>query len=47
LDRNLTVQAGERIFRLILATASGEPSRSEVHGLGADEFVPWQLGATM
>src|ERR1700674_297534 len=48
LDGNLTVQeAGERIFQLILATASGQPSRSEVHGFGADEFVPWQLGAVM
>jgi altronate hydrolase len=48
LDGNLTVEeAGERIFRLILATASGEPSKSEIHGFGADEFVPWQLGAVM
>ena len=48
LDGSLSVQeAGERIFRLILATASGEPSKSERHGFGADEFVPWQLGAVM
>jgi altronate hydrolase len=48
LDGSLTVQdAGEKIFRLILATASGEPSKSERHGFGADEFVPWQLGAVM
>jgi arabinonate dehydratase len=40
-------QAGERIFRLILATASGQPSKSELHGFGADEFVPWSLGAVM
>ena len=48
VDGSLTVQeAGERIFKLILETASGKPSRSEVHGFGADEFVPWQLGAVM
>src|SRR5436190_10620936 len=48
LDGSLTVQeAGEKIFRLILDTASGEPSKSERHGFGADEFVPWQLGAVM
>jgi arabinonate dehydratase len=48
LDGSMTVQeAGEKIFRLILATASGEPSKSELHGFGADEFVPWQLGAVM
>ncbi len=48
LDGSMGVQeAGEKIFRLILATASGEPSKSEKHGFGADEFVPWQLGAVM
>jgi altronate hydrolase len=48
LDGSTTVQAaGEKIFRLILATASGEPSKSERHGFGADEFVPWYLGAVM
>ena len=48
LDGAMSVQeAGERIFRLILATASGEPSKSERHGFGQDEFVPWQLGAVM
>ncbi len=48
LDGSLGVdEAGEKIFRLILATASGEPSKSERHGFGADEFVPWQLGAVV
>src|ERR1700681_4276730 len=48
LDGSLSVQdAGEKIFRLILATASGEPSKSERQGFGADEFVPWYLGAVM
>ncbi|HEX2546511.1 MAG TPA: altronate dehydratase family protein [Ramlibacter sp.] len=43
-----TVQAvGERIFRLVLATASGERSKSEQHGYGQNEFVPWQVGAVM
>jgi len=40
-------QAGERIFRLILATASGEKSKSELLGFGEDEFAPWVVGATM
>ena len=35
------------IATLILATASGEPSKSERHGFGQDEFVPWYLGAVM
>ncbi|MEO8057777.1 MAG: altronate dehydratase family protein [Burkholderiales bacterium] len=40
-------QMGERIFRLMLATASGEKTKSEVHGYGQNEFVPWALGAVM
>ncbi len=40
-------EVGERIFRLILATASGRPTKSELHGYGQNEFVPWQLGAVM
>ena len=43
-----TVDAvGERIFRLILDTASGRATKSETHGYGQNEFVPWQLGAVM
>ncbi len=38
---------GERIFRQMLATASGEATKSERHGYGQNEFVPWQLGAVM
>jgi len=40
-------QAGERIFQLMLATASGQQTKSEAHGYGQNEFVPWQLGAVM
>jgi len=40
-------QAGERIFRLMLETASGRRTKSEGHGYGQNEFVPWQLGAVM
>jgi len=38
---------GERIFRLMLETASGRRTKSELHGYGQNEFVPWQLGAVM
>src|SRR5687767_9200920 len=38
---------GERIFQLMLATASGQKTKSEQHGYGQNEFVPWQLGAVM
>ncbi|CAM4092089.1 UxaA family hydrolase [Roseateles saccharophilus] len=40
-------EAGEALFRLMLDTASGRPTLSEQHGLGDNEFVPWQLGAVM
>ncbi|HEX6318011.1 MAG TPA: UxaA family hydrolase, partial [Burkholderiales bacterium] len=40
-------QAGERIFRLIVETASGRKSKSELLGFGEDEFAPWVVGATM
>jgi altronate hydrolase len=40
-------QMGQRIFELVLATASGTPTKSEKHGYGQNEFVPWQVGAVM
>ena len=36
-----------RDFEAGLRTASGEKSKSEAQGFGADEFVPWQIGAVM
>lgn len=38
---------GREILNLILATASGSPSKSETLGLGDFEFLPWQIGAVM
>lgn len=38
---------GERIFELMLETASGRKSKSELHGYGQNEFTPWQIGAIM
>ncbi len=40
-------ELGQRIFERVLAVASGEQSKSEAHGYGQNEFVPWQLGAVM
>jgi altronate hydrolase len=39
--------AGARFFELILRTASGAKTKSELWGYGEDEFAPWTLGATM
>ena len=38
---------GERIFRSMLAIASGERTKSEEVGVGDVEFVPWQTWAQM
>ncbi|WP_454813547.1 UxaA family hydrolase [Labrys neptuniae] len=40
-------EKGREIFDKILAVASGEKSKSEELGYGSNEFVPWQVGATM
>jgi len=40
-------QVGQQFFELILKTASGQPSKSEIFGYGEDEFAPWVLGPTM
>ena len=39
-------EIGEEIFEKILATASGEKTKSEIFGMGSDEFVPWDIGIT-
>jgi len=47
-DGNATIDdVGERLFRLLLETASGNRTKSERHGYGQNEFVPWYLGAVM
>jgi len=40
-------EKGREIFDLLLRVASGERSKSEDLGYGDNEFVPWQVGATM
>ncbi len=37
-------QLGETIFQMMLDCASGIRSKSEQHGYGQNEFVPWQVG---
>ncbi|GAB3461343.1 UxaA family hydrolase [Azotobacter salinestris] len=45
-DGSTSIEAcGEAVFELMLRIASGERSKSEVHGYGQNEFVPWQIGA--
>ncbi|QKZ04145.1 UxaA family hydrolase [Pseudomonas eucalypticola] len=45
IDGDKTIrQMGQEIFDRLLAHASGEPTKSELNGLGEDEFCPWQIG---
>ena len=47
LDGTETVQqVGMRIFEKIIAVASGEKTKSELAGIGDEEFAPWILGPT-
>jgi arabinonate dehydratase len=48
VDGTASVQeVGERLFGLMLRTASGVRTKSELHGYGQSEFIPWYLGAVM
>ncbi|WP_193090396.1 UxaA family hydrolase [Advenella sp. FME57] len=47
LGEETVQEAGHRIFRAMLDTASGKQTKSEQHGYGQNEFVPWVLGATV
>jgi altronate hydrolase len=45
LDGSKTLQEmGQAIFELMIATASGQKSKSERLGLGDNEFVVWDIG---
>ncbi len=45
-DRTIA-EMGRDIFELIIETASGKKTKSELFGYGDNEFVPWHLGATL
>jgi len=48
VDGEATVAGlGEDLFALMLETASGRKTKSELHGYGQNEFVPWYVGAVM
>jgi altronate hydrolase len=37
-------QVAAELLDLVVAVASGRPSKSEAQGVGEAEFVPWNLG---
>lgn len=38
---------GRQIFEEILAVASGKRTKSEINGVGEEEFAPWSIGPTL
>lgn len=45
LDGSKTLEEmGQAIFEYMLATASGQTSKSELLGLGDNEFAIWDIG---
>jgi altronate hydrolase len=40
-------EVGRGLFERILAVASGERTKSEVQGVGEDEFAPWSIGPVL
>jgi len=48
IDDGMSIERmGDDIFEKILTVASGNRSKSEAHGIGDAEFIPWQIGAVM
>jgi altronate dehydratase len=44
--RSMDVVA-EQLFDLVIAVASGQPSKSEEQGVGESEFVPWSISGPL
>ena len=47
LEGSSLEEVGREIFEKILATASGERTKSEINGVGEEEFAPWSIGPTL
>jgi altronate hydrolase len=40
-------EVGRQIFEEVLAVASGKKTKSEMNGVGEEEFAPWSIGPTL
>jgi altronate hydrolase len=38
---------GRAIFEKVISVGSGERAKSEIHGIGDEEFIPWLTGAVL
>jgi altronate hydrolase len=47
LDGTPVEAVGKEIFEEILAVASGKKTKSEINGVGEEEFAPWSIGPTL
>jgi altronate hydrolase len=47
LDGVSVEEVGKEIFEMILRVASGEKTKSEIAGVGEEEFAPWSIGPTL
>ena len=48
LQRGTPVEVvGKQIYDEILAVASGKKTKSELNGVGEEEFAPWAIGPTL
>jgi altronate dehydratase len=48
IDGTETIEeVGRTIFEKIISVASGEKTKSELAGIGDEEFAPWMLGPTL
>jgi altronate hydrolase len=47
LDGTPVEEVGREIFEEILAVAGGKKTKSEINGVGEEEFAPWAIGPTL
>ena len=47
LDGATVEEVGEEIFEKIVSVASGEKTKSELQGVGDEEFCPWSIGPVL
>jgi len=47
LEGNTVEEVGRELFEEILAVASGKKTKSEINGVGEEEFAPWSIGPTL
>jgi altronate hydrolase len=47
LDGVPVADVGRQLFEMILEVASGRKTKSEIAGVGEEEFAPWSIGPTL